>query len=122
MATKNSQIFFEKEIDLAMQGKIPTMERKISVNLNGKSIEINEPTHIYTASQWRNRGYIVRKGEHAVASLFIWHNVNVRPDDNAEADENGIVRASRMEKKKAWFFSVDQVEPLPEQKPEGAVA
>ena len=117
MATKNSQIIFEKEIELAQQGKIPTMERKISVNLNGETLNINEPTHIYTAAQWRNRGYMIRKGEHAVAA-----NVNIRPDEDAEVDENGIVRASRMEKKKSWFFSIDQVEPLPERQAEEAVA
>ena len=122
MATKNSQIIFEKEIELAQQGKIPTMERKISVNFNGETLNINEPTHIYTAAQWRNRGYMIRKGEHAVAALYIWHNVNIRPDDNAEVDENGVVRASRMEKKKSWFFSIDQVEPLPERQAEEAGA
>ena len=122
MATKNSQIIFEKEIQLSLLGLIPTTERKISVNLNGETMEINEPSHIYTASQWRNKGYIVRKGEHAVAALYIWHNVNIRPDDDAETDENGTVKASRMEKKKSWFFSADQVEPLPERQLEGAVA
>ena len=122
MATKNSQIIFEKEIELAQQGKIPTMERKISVNLNGETMEINEPSHIYTASQWRNKGYIIRKGEHAVASLYIWRNVNFRPDKDAKTDENGIVQASHMEKKKSWFFSVDQVEPIPKRKEKGAVA
>ena len=121
MAT-NSQIIFNKEIELAQKGLIPTMERKITVNYNGETLEMNEPTRIHTASGWRSKGYLVRKGEHAVASLNIWHNINERPGDDAEAGEDGTVAASRMERRRSHFFSIEQVEPVPVPENSGAAA
>lgn len=118
----NAEMIFAKEIDLAQKGLIPTTERKITVNLGGKDVEMNEPTHIHTASGWRSKGYLVRKGEHAVASIPIWHNTNVRPDENAEPDENGAVKASRMQRKTSYFFSAEQVAPIEDALAEGAAA
>ena len=108
----NKEIIFNKEIELAQNGLIPVLERRIIVSRDGQDVEINEPTHIHTVSGWRSKGYLVREGEHAVASIPIWHRINERPDDNAEAGENGAVKASRMEKKRSYFFSIDQVIPI----------
>ena len=110
----NAQRIFEKEIELALENKIPTLERRITVAVNGEERVINEPTHIYSLPQWRNRGYLVREGEKAIARINLYRPVNTRPAEDAEPGEDGSIPASRMELKPTYFFSADQVEPIPE--------
>lgn len=68
------------------------------------------PEVIHTFQGWKERGYIVRKGEHARAAFTIWK----QGKGKTTTDENGeeITAHGHMFMKRAFFFTRDQVEPI----------
>lgn len=83
---------------------------------NGNEIKIELPESIHTFAAWKALGFIVRKGEHAIASFPVWTYREKRgngADENQE--ENGETdgkKRGKMYLKKAFFFRSSQVEKL----------
>ena len=69
MAITNAMIILNAQMELMAQGKIGTTGRMIRVQFADGEQEIPEPEPIHTYQHWKENGYQVRKGEHAVASF-----------------------------------------------------
>ncbi len=98
----NEQIIFKERCRLLKEGKIRSSGRMIDVeNERGEIEQIPEPIQIHTFKVWKDCGFMVKKGEHAVAAFDIWkHGCRKKNEDTEEI----------LFKSKAFFFSADQVE------------
>ena len=115
MATQNNAtIILNESIELMKKGIIGTTGRTITVTVkvNGKDEKqtFQEPEPIHTFQDWKTRGFIVKKGEKAIASFTIWnyHNNKKTEDDEPE----GLVKSGYYYMKKAAFFKYSQVKPI----------
>ena len=92
----NEQIIFKNRISLMESGIIGTTGKSITVvDGIGFTKVINEPEPIHTINEWKRRGFFVKEGQKAIAHFSIWKR--------GETD---------LFKKKAYFFSSSQVEPI----------
>lgn len=83
-------------------------------------LESGDLPELHTFNEWKRAGYVVRKGEHAVLSCYIWmprtgsknkaQQAEYIPVD-ADGDDAATVKSS-FYKKLAFFFRAEQVEPL----------
>lgn len=89
MAITNAQMVTNQTFNLIMAGKIQPNEE------------------IHTFQRWKEMGFSVKKGEHAVAKFPIW-KMGTKKDDDGEEKTTG-----RMFMKNSAFFSTAQVEPIP---------
>lgn len=106
----NAQIILEQSILLLKEGKIKSTGRTFVVELeDGSKAEYQEPEAIHTYQGWKERGYQVQKGEHAVAQFPVWKYATKKAEDDDQPD-------SRMFLKTASFFSQSQVKAI---EPEG---
>ena len=75
-----------------------------------KLIEL--PEAIHTFQEWKNNGFVVRKGEKACAKFSIWR-YKAGKKTEAEADENKVeIIPGSFFKVTAAFFSASQVTPI----------
>lgn len=105
----NEMIITQARIDLMKEGKIGKTGRVLTiVDAAGNKSQIEEPEELHTFAHWKENGFSVRKGEHAVARLLIWKHAG-----NVEIKEDGSeIDKSRMFMKTACFFSRSQVDEL----------
>ena len=111
----NAEIIFWNSVELMNQGLIGTTGKKLVVAMpDGEERELMEPEPIHTFACWKNLGYSVKKGEHAVAKIQIWKGSErvVKDEDGNDTDETTV----RMFKKVAFFFTAAQVEPTVDRK------
>lgn len=102
----NKQIIFNEEQKLAEQGKIKYTGRMIIMQgMDDNPVEFKETEQIHTFTAWNELGYVVRKGQKAIAKFPMWKYVSRK---NEETDEEN----SKMFMKVAAFFSSSQVEKL----------
>ena len=103
---KNKEIIFNEEQKLAEQGKIKYTGRTVIIQgIDENPVEFKETEQIHTFAAWKELGYVVCKGQKAVAKFPIWKYVSRK---NEETDEEN----SKMFMKVASFFSSSQVEKL----------
>lgn len=108
MAITNEQIIFNARFELMGQGKIGSTGRMIVMqDDDGNEKEIPEPEIIHTFNGWKERGYKVKKGEHAVAKLGIW-KYSEKPED--EDGKEKVGRGGYCFIKQSCFFAASQVE------------
>ena len=114
----NAMIILMESVKLMEQGLIGSTGRSFTVqDVDGSERVLMEPEPIHTFAHWKDLGYCVKKGEHAVAKFAIWKGAEkaVKDEDGNETGE----KATRMFMKTACFFSAAQVEKLTENKPRG---
>ena len=106
----NEMIILWESVDLMEQGIIGTTGRPFEVeDKDGNKRLLQEPEAIHTFDGWKERGYAVKKGEHAVASFMIWKYVSgKKKNEETEAEEEN----GRCIMKKAFFFKASQVEKI----------
>lgn len=77
-----------------------------------ETIELPEAIHTFAA--WKARGYIVRKGEHAVAAFPVWkYRERRRQADDVDGETDGEQETGgRCYMCKAFFFRASQVEKI----------
>lgn len=98
----NKQIIFNEEQKLAEQGKIKYTGRTVIMQgMDDNPVEFKETEQIHTFRAWNELGYVVRKGQKAIAKFPIWKYVSRKNEEN-----------SKMFMKVAAFFSSSQVEKL----------
>jgi len=113
----NNQIIFDQSQKLAEDGVIAYTGRTFPVRLeDGTESEIKETEAIHTFAEWKKAGYMVKKGQHAVAKFAIWMYTD-RPSratvaareaagqDTEAADPHYYMKESA-------FFSASQVKPI----------
>lgn len=107
----NAQIIFANRVFLMEQGVIKGIPGTSLVweDEEGKR-EIQMPEEIRTFNEWKRTGYIVQKGQHAVAKFQIWmpRKGKAKVDPDAEG-EDAEMQAKGFYKKVAFFFTADQV-------------
>lgn len=102
----NKQIIFNEEQKLAEQGKIKYTGRMIIMQgMDDNPVEFKETEQIHTFAAWKEIGYVVKKGQKAIAKFPIWKYVSHKNEEAEETD-------SKMFLKVAAFFSSSQVEKL----------
>lgn len=102
----NKQIIFAEEQNLAEQGKIKYTGRTVVFQeMDGEPVEFKETEQIHTFAAWKELGYVVKKGQKAVAKFPIWKYVSKKNEETNKED-------SKMFMKVAAFFSSSQVEKI----------
>jgi hypothetical protein len=103
----NEAIIFNARCELMEAGKIGTTGRKIELETeDGEKVTMMEPEEIHTFAGWRDRGYIVKKGQHATAKIVIWKHTVKKAKKEGEED------TEKMFQKLAAFFTPAQVEAI----------
>ena len=101
----NTQIIMNASIDLMKQGIIKTTGRFLTQVLpDGMEIQIPEPEAIHTYNGWKERGYQVKRGEHAKAAFTIWKYAGQKDEETGE-EING-----KCFMKQSFWFTAEQVE------------
>jgi len=108
----NAQIIFNEAQRLAEAGAIKYTGREfVMETTDGEQITVKETEDIHTFNGWKERGYMVQKGQKAIARFPIWKHspgkVKELPDGSGEYMEK-----AKMFMKQACFFSASQVEPM----------
>lgn len=109
--------------EIVLSNRIFLMEQGILKGIPGTSLlwkdeqgerEILMPEEIRTFDDWKRLGFIVQKGQHAVARFEIWMPKKGRAKAGAEKeDEDQKEKAPRgFYKKMAFFFTIDQVKKI----------
>lgn len=110
----NAQIIFNNSMELMKAGVIGTTGRCFEMqNEEGETVNVYEPEALHTFAMWKQLGRQVKRGEHAKAAFTIWKagkGKAVQEEENAEAD--GEKAGVKMFMKKAFFFTIDQTEPI----------
>ena len=110
----NAEIIMRQSLDLMQDGVLQPTGRTITavvINAEGEEEEreFQEPEEIHTYAGWKDRGYQVQKGEHAIAQFTIWKHVTKKSKEDAEQEER------KMFMKKASWFKASQVAPIQEE-------
>lgn len=114
----NAEIIFNESIKLMNDGVIKTTGKTITVvNALGEKEQINEPEALHTYAIWKKFGRQVKRDEKAKATINIWKyapKTEQMEMMNVETGQNEIVDvdASKMFMKKAFFFTLEQTEPI----------
>ena len=109
----NASIILNESIRLMKSGILSGTGHFIDiVDEGGKTEQLEIPEEIHTFNAWKQRGYIVRKGEHAVASFPIWKYINGKRKEaelplDGDDEARGYCRL-----KLSHFFTAAQVQPL----------
>lgn len=112
----NNQIIFMKEQELAEAGIIAYTGRVFKAKTaDGQTIEVKETEAIHTFLDWKKAGYMVQKGQKAIAKFTIWNFTDKASKAAREAAEQEGKEAPenpRYYMKEACFFSQSQVQPI----------
>ena len=111
----NAQIIFNESQKLAEAGKIGYTGREFVMQMDdGSEVTVKETEDIHTFAAWKERGYKVKKGEHAVAKFVIWKHSGPKMESLPMEDGSSVdyVDKGRMFMKMSAFFSAFQVEPF----------
>lgn len=107
----NNQIIYNESLQLAEAGILNFTGRVFQVADDAGVVhEWKEIEPIHTFAAWKSAGYIVKKGEKAIASFPIWKHAKARTVKDKEGNE--IEKPARMFLKMSYFFRFDQVEKL----------
>lgn len=85
---------------------------------NGNPKTMNVPEEIHTYAGWKERGYVVRRGQHSIAKFKIWkyRQRQKKDGDKTKTDEDSTDEreetGKRMFLTAANFFAESQVEPI----------
>lgn len=102
---KNADIIKGNAIDLMEKGIIKSVGT--AETADGSTVEV--PEEIATFQSWKRRGYMVMKGQHAVAKFKIWKPCKKKSDSDDEEPTLYLVDAN--------FFSASQVERMAQRAP-----
>lgn len=110
----NAQIIFNESVELMKAGTIRGTERFFEYeDENGETHTLEEPEPLHTFARWKENGRQVKKGEHATAAFYIWKQGKASKKAQEEAYKNGeTATEAKMFMKKAFFFTIDQTEPI----------
>lgn len=110
----NAAIILQESFRLMESGILSGSGRFVSVvDENGNEKEIELPEDIHTFAAWKQRGYTVKRGEHAIAAFHVWKYSERRRNEADEAETDGEQENSgHCFLKKSFFFKFSQVEKI----------
>lgn len=105
----NADIIFAEGQRLAKEGLIQYTGREFkAVDAEGKEFIVRETEPIHTFAHWKELGFSVKKGQHAITKIVIWkYKVPNQDEDGVLPIDNS---GGDMFMKTAHFFSLSQVE------------
>ena len=107
----NEEIISRRQKALVAIGKIqPTGRMLTDIDQDGNTVMIPEPEEIHTFAVWKEAGYIVKRGQHAVDTFMIWKYPTRKKTDAVTGKEVEVITADRPFLTKAFFFARHQVE------------
>lgn len=112
---KNKEIIMQNSIFLMEQGLLKAVDTMlVEDERTGEKKEIAIPEEIHTFAAWRELGFSVKKGEHAIAKFPIWKFMQKKgkKQEEKEEKEGGEKEKGKMRMTMAFFFTRAQVEPL----------
>lgn len=108
--------------EIILQNRVFLMEQEVIKGVPGTTLlwkdeqgerEILMPEEIRTFDDWKKMGFMVQKGQHAVAKFQIWMPKKNKGKAAAEEDEQQEEGTPKgFYKKVAHFFTADQVKPF----------
>lgn len=113
----NAMIIWNAKHELAEAGVIKYTGRMMAFTLpDGSVIEEKETEDIHTFLEWKKAGYMVQKGQKAVAKIAIWNftdkaNKALKAEREA-AGKDPEAPDPHYYMKEAAFFSASQVAPI----------
>lgn len=110
----NAQIILQNSVFLMEQGLLKPTDQKITITDEEGTRETFLPEEIHTFAAWKKMGYVVKKGEHAIAKFPIWKPVAKKGAKEEDGDEEKEQRTDHMFMKMSFFFTADQVEKMKE--------
>lgn len=113
----NSMIILLESVKLMQAGILNGTGQMIQIKNGDEITETELPEPIHTFQHWKELGYSVKKGEHAVAKFLIWkHTSKVKEMEMQNVDtgatESVPYNDKRMFMKMSSFFRECQVEPI----------
>ena len=107
----NAMIIEQAKKSLAAEGLLEYTGRVYEVETDdGEKIQFQEVEEIHTFARWKDLGYMVRKGEHAIAKITIWKAASRKvKNESGELEEVTDVNPAMFMKTSA-FFAAHQVE------------
>lgn len=109
----NSAIILNESFRLMKEGILSGSGRYVVLDGENGPEKVELPEDIHTFAAWKARGYIVRKGEHAVAAFLVWKYADRRRSDAEEGETDGErENGGRCFLKKSFFFKSSQVEKI----------
>lgn len=116
----NATIILNESLRLMEEGKLNGSGQFAEIETDNGIQTIELPEAIHTFNGWKQRGYVVKKGEKSSIKFPIWkHTTKMLKTDtgNAELDKmNANINAqggkTNMFMKTAAFFTFAQVEPI----------
>lgn len=110
--------------EIILQNRVFLMEQEVIKGVPGTALlwkdeqgerEILMPEEIHTFDEWKKMGFIVQKGQHAIAKFQIWMPRKGKSKAKVEEEEQQEAGAPKgFYKKVAFFFTADQVKKLSE--------
>lgn len=118
MAITNEEIITRARLQLYAEGKIGTTGRTLTYEDADGKHTIPEPEEIHTFAFWKQNGYSVKKGQHAVIKLTIWKHTGGKQQTvtTEDGEEKAVEIGGHCFHKEAFFFSSSQVEPTKDRK------
>ncbi len=108
----NEEIIYEQRLRLMEEGVIGTTGRFfIGKDEGGNEVRMNEPEEIHTFQHWKELGYSVKKGEHAVAKFRIW-KCTTKAKEKEQKESQKEEQNEVMFQKVAAFFTIAQTEKI----------
>lgn len=109
----NTEIIMQNRVFLMEQGVLKGIEgtRMLWKDEEGERT-VEMPEEIRTYDEWKRLGFIVQKGQHAVAKFQIWMPKKGKKKAEAEEEEQGAKVPAGFYKKLAFFFTADQVKAI----------
>lgn len=102
----NAEIIFAEGQRLAEEGLIQYTGKTFKAQMeDGSVMEFRETEPIHTYAVWKELGFQVMKGQHAITKLTIWKYKPPKDDEQVSLVDRG-----EMFMKTAHFFSQSQVE------------
>ena len=103
----NEEIVTRESIALMKQGILASIGKVDGIDSDGNKTEIDMPEPIHTYQEWKELGYQVKKGEHAVAKFAVW-----KPTKQKKTDEDKVEAKPIFFLANASWFKSSQVEKI----------
>ena len=106
-------IILNERFDLMEHGKLKGTGEFVVMEFEDGQKEVELPEEIHTFNGWKQRGYMVKKGEHSTIKFHIWKYTEKKKKEE-EKTGNAIEDApvSSMFLKLSAFFTPEQVEKI----------
>ncbi len=113
----NQMIIFYESQELAEAGVIDYTGRTIIVELpDGSKMEAKDTEAIHTFQEWKRAGYMVQKGQKAIAKIAIWNFTDKASKATKAAREAAGADTEKPDPhyymKESAFFKASQVAPI----------